>query len=80
MRLRPAVSAAKRQRGRAAPESASEFPLYRLSARGDKVQALGPAGQARQLSETAFLELFSSYRFAAPTPTGVMHDLGPLFS
>ena len=57
-----------------------ESPLYRLSARGEKVQALGPSGQPRLLSQAAFLKLFGGYLFAAPQATGIMHDLGPLFS
>ena len=55
-------------------------PLYRLVRRGAAVQATGPAGLTRQLSQAAFLQVFGTHRFAELTPTGQLSDLGPLFS
>lgn len=54
-------------------------PLYRLTLRGEEVQATGPSGQTRQLSRQAFLDVFGAYRFAGPQATGLLTDLGPLF-
>ncbi len=63
------------------PASTAELPRphYRLIRRGVAVQATGPAGLARQLSQAAFLQVFGAYRFAELTPTGQLSDLGPLF-
>ena len=73
---RPQAALAKRQR--AAP-ALLDPPLYRLTLRGDQVQASGPAGQTRLLSRSAFLEVFGAYHFTQLVPTGELTDLGPLF-
>lgn len=72
----PAVPARQKHSG-----SATELPRprYRLIRRGAAVQATGPAGLTRQLSPTAFLQVFGAHRFAELTPTGQLSDLGPLF-
>ena len=73
--IRPQAASRKR-RPAAAP---LDLPLYRLTLRGDQVQASGPAGQVRLLSRAAFLEVFGAYHFTALVPTGELTDLGPLF-
>ena len=73
-----AVTACTRQ-GRGKKVRLHEVGIYRLTARGGEVQASGASGQTRQLSRTAFLELFGGYEFRAPQPTGLLTDLGPLF-
>ena len=52
---------------------------YRLTARGGAVQATGPSGQTRQLSQAEFAQVFGTYAFTMPEPTGQYTDLGPLF-
>ncbi|SMB91478.1 hypothetical protein [Deinococcus hopiensis] len=56
-----------------------EVGIYRLTVRGENVQATGPSGQTRRLSRPTFLEVFGGYEFREAVPTGVMTDLGPLF-
>lgn len=56
-----------------------EAGAYRLTLRGDVVEATGPSGQTRALSAARFLEIFGSARFLPPEPTGRLTDLGPLF-
>lgn len=52
---------------------------YRLTARGEAVQATGPSGQTRQLSHAEFAQVFGTYTFTPPEATGQYTDLGPLF-
>lgn len=66
--------------GRGRKATVRELGEYRLTARGEAVQACGPSGQTRQLSQEEFLSVFGSYRFAPPLATGLMTDLGPLFA
>jgi len=73
-----AVTACTRQ-GRGRKTRLHEVGVYRLTVRGDGVQATGPSGQTRQLSHTGFLEVFGGYEFQDAVPTGVLTDLGPLF-
>lgn len=62
------------------PASVPQRPLYRLTLRGAAVQATGPAGLTRQLSQATFLQVFGARCFAELTPTGQLSDLGPLFA
>ncbi|GBF04360.1 hypothetical protein DAERI_010532 [Deinococcus aerius] len=73
-----AVTACMRQ-GRGKKARVHEVGVYRLTARGSEVQATGPSGQTRLLPHATFLDLFGSYEFRAPEPTGLLTDLGPLF-
>ena len=52
---------------------------YVLTARGEHVRAVGPSGNASELSEAEFLNIFWRYVFSGVQPTGVLSDLGPLF-
>ncbi|ULH14429.1 hypothetical protein MF271_10315 [Deinococcus sp. KNUC1210] len=52
---------------------------YLLTARGERVRAVGPSGRASELSEAEFLDIFGRYLFADVQTTGVLTDLGPLF-
>ena len=72
------VTACTRQ-GRGKKARLHEAGSYRLTVRGDGVQATGPSGQTRQLSRATFLEVFGGYEFRDAVPTGVLTDLGPLF-
>ncbi|AWN23219.1 hypothetical protein DKM44_08255 [Deinococcus irradiatisoli] len=72
------VGAPTRKKGQAPPLAPSP-PIYRLTLRGETVQATGPSGQTRQLTRSAFFEVFGAYRFADVRPTGRLSDLGPLF-
>lgn len=74
-----AVTACTRQ-GKGKRTQLHEVGVYRLTVRGDMVQASGPSGQTRQLPAATFLEVFGSYEFAGAEPTGTLTDLGPLFS
>ncbi|MBZ9713004.1 MULTISPECIES: hypothetical protein [Deinococcus] len=66
--------------GRGKKATVRELGTYHLTARGEQVQATGPSGQTRTLSHDDFLGVFGSYAFGPAEPTGVMTDLGPLFS
>ncbi|PNY82377.1 hypothetical protein [Deinococcus koreensis] len=66
--------------GKGRKATVRELGEYRLTTRGEAVQACGPSGQTRQLSRGEFLSVFGSYRFAPPLATGLMTDLGPLFA
>lgn len=52
---------------------------YRLTARGEQIEATGPSGQTRLLSHERFAEVFTGHSFSRPRPTGHLTDLGPLF-
>lgn len=65
--------------GRGRKASVRELGEYRLTARGDRVQATGPSGQTRRLSQDGFMAVFGIYAFGPTTATGEMTDLGPLF-
>lgn len=73
-----AVTACTHQ-GRGRKRRVHEVGVYRLTVRGDVVQASGPSGQTRQLTPATFLEVFGGYEFADAEPTGTLTDLGPLF-
>ncbi|GAA5532440.1 hypothetical protein [Deinococcus aluminii] len=73
-----AVTACTRQ-GRSKKMRLHEVGVYRLTVRGDEVQAAGPSGQTRRLSRETFLDVFGGYEFRDPRATGVLTDLGPLF-
>lgn len=73
-----AVTACTRQ-GRGRKARLHAVGVYRLTMRGDEVQATGPSGQTRQLTPAAFLEIFGDCEFRDAAPTGVLTDLGPLF-
>ncbi|GAA4003016.1 hypothetical protein GCM10022631_12290 [Deinococcus rubellus] len=62
------------------PAPAPQRPRYCFTLRGAAVEATGPAGLTRQLSQAAFLQVFGAHRFAELTPTGQLSDLGPLFA
>lgn len=53
--------------------------IYRLTMRGDEVQATGPSGQTRRRARGTFLDVFGGYEFREVQATGVLTDLGPLF-
>ncbi|AAF11000.1 MULTISPECIES: hypothetical protein [Deinococcus] len=72
-------TAATTQSGRGKRAVTREVGEYRFTMRGESVQATGPSGQTRQLSRAEFGEIFGSYLFREPLPTGEMTDLGPLF-
>ena len=72
------VTACTRQ-GRGKKVRLHEVGVYRLTVRGEEVQATGPSGQTRRLSRASFLEVFGGYEFREVVATGVMTDLGPLF-
>ncbi|WP_420596595.1 hypothetical protein [Deinococcus sp.] len=74
----PAAKPGRARRAKPVPPTLSA-PLYRLTLRGDTVQATGPSGQTRQLAQRTFLEVFGAYHFAEVAPTGQLTDLGPLF-
>ncbi|MBZ9749369.1 hypothetical protein K7W42_00695 [Deinococcus sp. HMF7604] len=65
--------------GRGKKATVRELGDYRLTVRGETVQATGPSGQTRHLSPEEFLNVFGSYTFTPAEPTGLMTDLGPLF-
>ncbi|MBB5233041.1 hypothetical protein [Deinococcus budaensis] len=65
--------------GRGKQRRLHEVGVYRLTVRGDVVQACGPSGQTRQLAPATFLEVFGGYEFQRAEETGVLTDLGPLF-
>lgn len=65
--------------GRGRKASVRELGEYRLTARGEQVQATGPSGQTRHLTHDEFHAVFGSYVFTPAQATGVMTDLGPLF-
>ncbi|GAA5511875.1 hypothetical protein Dcar01_00589 [Deinococcus carri] len=73
-----AVIACTRQ-GRGKKTRLHEVGIYRLTARGEEVQATGPSGQTRLLTRATFQEVFGGYEFREPQATGVLTDLGPLF-
>ena len=52
---------------------------YRLTARGDVIEATGPSGQTRPLTPERFLEVFGTSHFRPAVATGRLTDLGPLF-
>ncbi|UBV43723.1 hypothetical protein LAJ19_05770 [Deinococcus taeanensis] len=66
--------------GRGRKASVRELGEYRLTARGGDLQATGPSGQTRTLTHQEFLSVFGSYQFSAAQPTGLLTDLGPLFT
>ncbi|MFC4453253.1 hypothetical protein [Deinococcus sonorensis] len=53
---------------------------YRLTARGERVRAQGPSGTVSELDAARFSEVFGRYHFAELRPSGLLTDLGPLFS
>lgn len=57
-----------------------ELGEYRLTVRGEGVQATGPSGKTRLLSREEFMDVFGSHEFTPAQATGVLTDLGPLFS
>ncbi|GGM00244.1 hypothetical protein [Deinococcus aerophilus] len=65
--------------GRGKKARVQELGEYRLTVRGEGVQAVGPSGQMRTLSPGEFMAVFGSYRFGPVAATGAMTDLGPLF-
>lgn len=67
------------QSGRGKKATTRELGAYRLTVRGEQVQATGPSGQTRLLTRAEFTEIFGTYRFTEPQPTGTLTDLGPLF-
>lgn len=69
-----------RQQGQGRKRRTHEVGVYRLTVRGEMVQASGPSGQTRQLPPATFLEVFGGYEFQQAEGTGVLTDLGPLFS
>lgn len=73
-RVRAAVPVGKGKRA-----SVRELGEYRLTMRGEQLQATGPSGQTRLLSRAEFSEIFGTYLFTTPLPTGTLTDLGPLF-
>lgn len=73
-RVRAAVPIGKGKRA-----GVRELGEYRLTMRGEQLQATGPSGQTRLLSSAEFSEIFETYLFTPPTPTGTLTDLGPLF-
>ena len=73
-----AVTACTRQ-GRGKKLRLHRVGIYRLTVRGNVVQASGPSGQTRQLTPATFLEVFGGYEFTDAGPTGALTDLGPLF-
>lgn len=66
-------------RGKGRTRHLQKTGAYRLTLRGDALEATGPSGQTRTLSPGRFLEIFGSALFLLPEPTGRLTDLGPLF-
>ena len=66
--------------GKGRKATVRELGVYRLTARGEAIQACGPSAQPRLLSREEFGAVFGSYRFTPPLATGQMTDLGPLFA
>lgn len=67
------------QAGKGKRIAVRELSAYRLTVRGDVIEATGPSGQTRQLSAEAYAEVFGHYLFKPAEATGYQTDLGPLF-
>lgn len=65
--------------GKGKKQSVNDQGAYRLTARGEEIEATGPSGQPRTLTHERFLEVFGSHQFHTVQATGRMTDLGPLF-
>lgn len=65
--------------GKGKKQRVTDQGAYRLTARGDEIEATGPSGQPRTLTPERFLEVFGGHQFHSLEATGRMTDLGPLF-
>lgn len=65
--------------GKGRKQRVADQGTYRLTARGEEIEATGPSEQPRTLSAERFLDVFGAHLFHTLEPTGRLTDLGPLF-